>query len=65
MVYKVSCKTKSAPITAPHFEMFVNAFSEPDAKKRAMENLDTRIYEAVAAFELRETDKIVKGTLSY
>lgn len=65
MVYKVSCKTKSAPTTAPYFEMFVNAFSEPDAKKRAMENLDTRIYETVAAFELRETDKIVKGTLSY
>lgn len=54
MVYRVFYKMKTALKTAPVSEIFVKAFSENDAKRRAEENLDTRIYKVLDAFEAQD-----------
>lgn len=62
MIYRVSYKRKTAPKTAPVSELFVKAFSEGDAKRRAQENLDTRIYKVLDAFEAQDIGNI-KGMI--
>ena len=62
MIYRISYKRKTAPKTASMSEIFVKAFSEGDAKRRAEENLDTRIYMVLDAFEARDIGNI-KGII--
>ncbi len=62
MIYRVSYKRKTAPKTAPASEVFVKAFSESDAKRRAEENLDTRIYKVLDAVESQDIGNI-KGII--
>lgn len=62
MVYRVFYKMKTALKTAPVSEIFVKAFSENDAKRRAEENLDTRIYKVLDAFEAQDIGSI-KGVI--
>ena len=52
MIYRVSYKMKTASKTVPVSEIFVKAFSESDAKRRAEENLDTRIYKVLVYSKL-------------
>lgn len=62
MIYRVSYKMKTASKTVPVSEIFVKAFSESDAKRRAEENLDTRIYKVLDAVESQDIGNI-KGII--